>query len=178
MRLRYRSNLPRAKARTPRVPLLAICVLFGVSCSSSDTPPDGQGAGGAGTGVPLAPNWPSIWINVIRKYDCVSTQCHGASSAGGLRLDSRADAYQNLIGQKATGQCVEGGVDGSAAVCGCAPKNLTRVIPGDPENSLLVMKLSGAPTCGERMPPAGAPIPSATLDVVKQWIQDGASETN
>jgi hypothetical protein len=153
------------------------CLLFGVSCSSDATPPD-AGAGGAGTGVPLAPNWQSIWINVIRKYDCASTQCHGASSAGGLRLDDRAGAYDSLIGQKAMGECVEGGSDGSIAICGCAKDNLTRVIPGDPDNSLLVVKLAGNPTCGERMPPAGEPIPTPTLDVVKQWIQNGAAETN
>jgi hypothetical protein len=179
MPLRYRSS-SHALAGRFGAALLAFGLLAGSSCSSSsDTPANPQGTGGGGGGVvPLAPNWPSIWINVIRKYDCTSTQCHGASSAGGLRLDDKAGAYQNLVGQEATGQCIEGGSDGAATVCGCAPKNLTRVIPGDPDNSLLVMKLSGSPPCGERMPPASAPIPSTTLDVVKEWIQKGAPETN
>jgi hypothetical protein len=177
MLLRYLSNSP-LNAGNVGAAVLSLGLLAGASCGGDTPPANSEGTGGTGTAVPLAPTWPSIFANVIRKYDCVSTQCHGASSAGGLRLDGRADAYQSLIGQKATGQCVEGGVDGSAAVCGCAPTNMIRVVPGDPDNSLFVVKLSGTPTCGERMPPAGAPIPTATLDVVKQWIENGASETD
>lgn len=154
---------------------LVLGSLAAVSCGSDSAPPP-AGTGGSSSGVPLAPNWASIWVNVIRKYDCGATQCHGASSAGGLRLDDKASAYQNLIGQKATGLCIEAGSNGTAAVCGCAPNNLTRVVAGDPDNSLLVMKLSGSPPCGERMPPASEPIPTAALDAVKQWITDGALE--
>jgi hypothetical protein len=61
----------------------------------------------------------------------VCTSCHGGS--GNLNLAT--NSYANLVNTPSFGACVPG----------------TRIIPGDPDNSVLVRKISGT-TCGTRMP--------------------------
>jgi hypothetical protein len=46
------------------------------------------------------------------------------------------------------------------------------VIPGDPDNSVLVQRLRGD---GNLMPPAGA-IPDSQIELIVQWIEGGATE--
>ena len=51
---------------------------------------------------------------------------------------------------------------------------LDRVEPNDPEASYLILKLEDrAGIVGERMPPS-APLSSAQIDVIRQWINAGA----
>ena len=76
--------------------------------------------------------------------------CHGDQKPkGGLRLTSRA-------------MLLRGGDTGPA------------VLPGKPEESLLVEKLSGNPSCGDRMPPVGDPLSDELQTLVKNWIAQGA----
>lgn len=51
---------------------------------------------------------------------------------------------------------------------------LLRVKPGDPEASFLIQKLEPAPAFGDRMPLTGCCLQQVTIDVIRQWIQDGA----
>ena len=52
---------------------------------------------------------------------------------------------------------------------------LDRVEPGDPDNSYLIQKLEGAPgIMGSRMPQGGPFLDQATVDMIRQWIMDGA----
>jgi hypothetical protein len=46
--------------------------------------------------------------------------------------------------------------------------------PGDPDNSYLVQKLEGTAAVGGRMPQGGPFLDQATIDLVRQWISDGA----
>lgn len=50
---------------------------------------------------------------------------------------------------------------------------LQRVEAGDPDNSYLVQKLEGTASSGQQMPP-GAALPQSEIDVIRQWITDGA----
>jgi hypothetical protein len=50
-----------------------------------------------------------------------------------------------------------------------------RVEAGDPGNSYLVRKLEGTASSGQQMPP-GAPLPPSEIDVIRQWITDGAMD--
>ena len=51
---------------------------------------------------------------------------------------------------------------------------LDRVEPNDPQNSYLMLKLEGTTgIVGDRMPPS-APLSSAQIDVIRQWINAGA----
>jgi len=48
-----------------------------------------------------------------------------------------------------------------------------RVNPGNPDLSYLIQKLEGPGAAGGQMPPSG-PLPQADIDVIRQWITDGA----
>jgi hypothetical protein len=54
----------------------------------------------------------------------------------------------------------------------------TRVVPGDPDKSYLVMKLEGTHMAhggaGARMPFGGAPLPAEEIGKVRKWIAEGA----
>ncbi|MBI4771108.1 MAG: c-type cytochrome [Chloroflexi bacterium] len=49
------------------------------------------------------------------------------------------------------------------------------VVPGDPDNSLLVQKLRGTQTTGGPMPP-GAPLAADEIELVVRWVQSGAPD--
>lgn len=52
---------------------------------------------------------------------------------------------------------------------------LNRVTAGDPDNSYLIMKLEGNPSIlGDRMPEGGPFLSQAEINVIRQWILDGA----
>ncbi len=51
---------------------------------------------------------------------------------------------------------------------------LDRVEPGDPDNSYLIDKLEGTQTEGTRMPQGGPFLEQETIDMIRQWITDGA----
>jgi hypothetical protein len=54
--------------------------------------------------------------------------------------------------------------------------DLFRVEPGNPDDSYIVRKLEGDPSIvGTRMPPPPrAPLDQEEIDVIRQWIIDGA----
>jgi hypothetical protein len=47
-------------------------------------------------------------------------------------------------------------------------------VPGDPDNSYLVQKLEGTASSGQQMPLNAPALPQSTIDVIRQWISDGA----
>jgi hypothetical protein len=53
---------------------------------------------------------------------------------------------------------------------------LDRVEPGDPDNSYLIHKLEGTQAFGDRMPQGGPFLDPPTIDMVRQWIADGAPD--
>jgi hypothetical protein len=126
---------------------LACCAL--AACGSGD------GFVGSGGAVgPLAPNFDSIQSNVFEQY---CEHCHsGANAPAGLRLDA-ANSYLNLVGVPS--------VERPAVL---------RVAPGDANNSYLIQKLEGTAGVGGRMPLGLPPLPQSDINVVRQWIGDGA----
>jgi Bacterial Ig-like domain len=113
------------------------------------------GGGGSGSGgTALQANFTSIQDNV---FTPICTACHtGAGAPQGLRLDS-ANSYALLVG-----------------VASQEAPALQRVAPGDPNNSYLIKKLEGTAGVGGRMPLGGTPLAQADIDVIRQWITDGA----
>jgi hypothetical protein len=112
-------------------------------------------ADGGGNGGELTPDWASIQANV---FTPICTQCHvGANAPQGLRLDA-ASSYGALVG---TASSEDPGV--------------LRVKPGDPGGSYLVQKLEGRAAVGARMPLGEPALPDATIQVIRQWISDGAA---
>jgi hypothetical protein len=49
-----------------------------------------------------------------------------------------------------------------------------RVAPNDPDNSYLIQKLEGTASSGAQMPLGGPALPQTTIDIIRQWITDGA----
>jgi hypothetical protein len=152
-----------------------VVLLAATGCSSKETtpPPVSDAAVTPEAGV-IQPTFTNVYNKVIRTSHCSETQCHGAAGQGNLNL-LKANAYTNLVGVQASGVCqTVAGAPEAGTFCGCAQSGLTRVIAGDPDHSLLVIKLTGKPSCGDMMPPNSDPIAPALLDLVTQWIQAGA----
>src|SRR5206468_11973127 len=117
--------------------------------------------GGSGDNAPpagLQPTLASIQDNVFT-VTCAVPGCHGGAGAQqGLRLDPGFSAG-NLIN-----------------VPSPRDPNLIRVVPGDPDASFIIQKLQGTQTLGDRMPDGGPYLTTATVNVIRQWIQDGAPQ--
>src|SRR5688572_4445964 len=130
---------------------LACCAL--AACGSGD-----GFVGSGGASGPLQPNFDSIQANI---FEPLCEHCHsGANAPAGLRLDA-ANSYALLVG-----------------IASVERPNLSRVAAGDPNNSYLIQKLEGTAAIGERMP-AGLPaVPQADIDMIRQWITDGAQPSS
>jgi hypothetical protein len=133
--------------------------LFVPLCSLLAACGSGDGfVGSGGASGPLAANFDSIQANI---FEPLCEHCHaGANAPAGLRLDA-ANSYAMLVG-----------------VASVERPNILRVAPGDPNNSYLIQKLEGTAAVGERMP-AGLPaVPQADIDIVRQWITEGAAPSS
>jgi hypothetical protein len=104
----------------------------------------------------FGPNFSEIQDEVFTPT-CALSGCHtGAAAQEGLRLDE-ANSYGMLVD-----------------VASSQVPSILRVAPGDPDNSYLIQKLEGTASVGVQMPEGGAPLPQASIDVIRQWISDGA----
>lgn len=84
--------------------------------------------------------------------------CHSGSGAPqGLRLNA-GSSYGDLVD-----------------VPSQEVPSLKRVDPGDPDNSYLVQKIEGTAAVGGRMPLGGSRIPQEEIDLIRQWISEGAN---
>ena len=87
--------------------------------------------------------------------------CHSGPTSGGLPsgmdLSSANDSYNALVN---VASLQVGGLD--------------RVTPNDTANSYLIQKLEGTQAVGGRMPQGGPFLDQATMDMIKEWINDGA----
>ena len=130
------------------------------ACSAGDgsgLDNNGRPIGESDNGGPLIATLDSIQDNV---FTPICTFCHiGAAAPQGLRLDE-GNSHSQLVGIS------------SSEVPG-----ILRVAPGDPDNSYLVQKLEGTAAVGEQMPFGGPALPQSTIDVIRQWIIDGALES-
>jgi hypothetical protein len=106
----------------------------------------------------LQPTLVSIQDNVFTP-SCAKSSCHtGPTPQAGLRLDA-GFSWGNLVNVASSQNML-----------------LTRLVPGDPGGSLLIHKLEGTATVGGPMPADGPPfLQQATIDVISQWIQEGAT---
>jgi polyvinyl alcohol dehydrogenase (cytochrome) len=98
-----------------------------------------------------------------------SSACH-AGEAGKLTMKDRDSTYKALVGADAIGQNAPGGSGRN-----CADLDLVRVVPGKPDESLLVMKLEGTQPCGDQMP-IGNKLSDERISQVRSWIENGAKD--
>lgn len=103
---------------------------------------------------PMTATFSSIQSHV---FTPVCTACHaGGAAPQGLRLDA-ANSFTMLVGVS------------SAEVA-----SLKRVAPGDAANSYLIHKLEGHQSVGARMPFGGPYLDAQTINLIRQWIDNGA----
>jgi hypothetical protein len=147
---------------------LSMAALTSACGGSTNSPAGGSDAGGMGdaqakgeTGSTGATTFTDVYMNVIVPNGC--TACHNPSvGAGSLDMSTQAAAYTNLVGVMAAGPA-------------CGGMGLIRVVKGDASMSLIYEKVSEAdPPCGSQMPLGGAPISSAEMTMVMDWINAGA----
>jgi methionine-rich copper-binding protein CopC len=112
---------------------------------------------GSGSSGGLTADFQSIQDNV---FTPICTKCHqGASAPEGLQLDA-SHSYAALVGVASTEQ-----------------PNVLRVEAGDPDSSYIIRKLQGTPgISGQQMPFGGPYLPQSTIDVIRQWITNGAQK--
>jgi hypothetical protein len=94
---------------------------------------------------------------------CATQFCHDAQSAiESLDLSAGA-SYSQLVNVSPT-------------VFAARSAGLLRVKPGDPDQSFLMIKLLGPPLDeGSRMPLTGSPLNSQQLELIRNWILQGAN---
>jgi hypothetical protein len=58
----------------------------------------------------------------------------------------------------------------------CFATQAINVIPGNPDESLMIVKMRNEQTCGQEMPIAGGvqTIPNPVIAIIEEWILDGA----
>jgi hypothetical protein len=97
--------------------------------------------------------------NVQSIFDTHCIFCHsGNQPSGGQNLGTAKYSYANLVNIPAN-----------------ADSTYVRVLPGDPVNSYLLMKLRGDPRIhGSQMPLGDPPLDAATLNVITLWVAQGA----
>ncbi len=136
-----------------------------VDAGSADTDAgsDAASADDASAADDAAPPAEELFTTV---YDVIAQSCIGCHGAGKkLDLSTREIAYQQLVGVSAQ-------YPTCAADASVIP---VRVVPGDAENSLLMMKLENRQTCGSAMPKTGL-LPQTDVDKFRAWIVAGAPE--
>lgn len=95
-------------------------------------------------------------IQPIFTAKCIS--CHsGAAAPHGLKLDA-ANSFANLVN-----------------VASDEVPSLKRVKPFNPDNSYIVQKVEGTAAVGGRMPLGQAPLSTAQISLIRQWIIAGAA---
>lgn len=95
-------------------------------------------------------------IQAIFNANCTSSGCHGSAASAGLSL-LQGQSYASLVNVASTQE---------------PPK--IRVVPGDADNSYLVIKIEGRQTAGSRMPFGAGALNNTHVQNIKNWINKGA----
>ena len=131
--------------------------------------PPGLGQDATAGHPELEPTFTNIFENIFIKGNvgnCMATFCHGGepSSAGNGNLqilyDDKEATYNNLVNADSTSDA-------------CSELGMKLVVPGDPVNSLLMVKLFEDPPCGARMP-LGPALQDTQVNQILEWIEMGA----
>ena len=137
---------------------LGLVIAVWVVSSLAQTPPAVSGAS------PSAATFSTLSDTIFTPVGCAAAFCHGGDApAGALQLGSRDRAYDALVGVPAAGAA-------------CADRGLLRVAPGDPDSSLLLLKLTTEPPCGVAMPAPDALLSDSQVAAIRRWIEVGAPD--
>lgn len=105
-----------------------------------------------------APHFADVFAIMEQSCGGGMSGCHITGMAAGLAMPDLDAAHASLVGV-ASAKC-----EGSQ-----------RVVPGDADASLLVQVLEGSSSCVKAMPLGRAALGQDEIDVVREWIDSGAS---
>jgi hypothetical protein len=128
----------------------------------------GGSSGAGGTGATSNPATFSDVYSIIHCGGC--TLCHGGQANLSF-TDGKSAAYEALVGSDPLGKPAATATEGGGM---CAGQR--RVVPGMPDQSLLLAKVAGTQTCGTPMPPSGATFTATQLERIRSWIVAGAKK--
>jgi hypothetical protein len=127
---------------------------------------------GGGSSAPAVDNGPPATFTEI--YDSIlSTQtdsrcnfCHSmpASQVSNGMFHTgkdKTETYASILDRISTSEA-------------CSGRSV--IVPGDPEQSLLYLKIAGAPPCGNRMPLGGKALSATQVQMIRSWIAAGAND--
>ncbi len=138
------------------LPLVAALTVSACGGGSPTGPDDGNGSGNNGTRViKAAPSFANDIQEIFNRRGCTASSCHGSAMSVGLDLRS-GSSYAKLVNVEAT------------------QEPIIRVIPGNADQSYLVIKLEGRQSVGARMPLGGAALDNIDLANIKNWINQNA----
>lgn len=131
--------------------LLVIFIVIAFSCSNDKNPTKSD------DNVTVDPSFANE-IQPIFNSNCAISGCHSnASKSANLSLAS-GEAYDNLVNVNSTQN-----------------SSKKRVVPGDAENSYLVIKIEANQPGISKMPPSGS-LSSNQIQLIKNWINKGAND--
>ncbi len=134
-----------------------VCLLalgLTAACSSDTMDPDDNG--NTGRTIKANPSFAVDIQEILTRRSCTQSGCHGAAASAGLDLRA-GNARANLVNVQSTTE----------------PQRV-RVIPGDAQNSYLVVRLEGRQTVGDRMPRGLPALDNIDLTNIRNWIAQGA----
>lgn len=132
---------------------LVVLLLLLAGCGELNTPTEPVGGG-----PPIDPNATFTRVqNEIFTPTCAVIGCHDPIGRQSQLLLTSGTAYANIVN-----------------VPSVEMPSLPRIKPGDPQNSYLYRKVTGAGITGDRMPQGGPPLTDAQLSLVRDWIRRGA----
>jgi hypothetical protein len=115
--------------------------------------------GDDGDGETSAATFTVVTTDVVNELNCGGPFCH-STIAGGFTLSKDKTTMHSTF------------LEGSGHAAECMDSGIDYVVPGDPDASLLYLKLTNPP-CGKLMPDGKVLDPSA-IDSVRAWIEAGA----
>lgn len=152
--IRPLSFLKFAKFKPKQSWLVVVICSLGLlitSCGDSSTSPNGGENGGGNDDPPAEPTFTNV--QEIFNNSCGGSNCHLNSARSGVQLNN----YENVMNSE--------GVQYGELV----------VQPNDADGSPLVDKIeSDNPQEGERMPQGGPYLSNDEIDLIKEWINNGA----
>ena len=149
-----------------------LCALAWGGCGGDSSQPQGDdddtGSAGCWCADPAsAATFTQVYEMLFpRTTNAHCDMCHGLPpydiSNGNLSTGmDKASTYAALVGKMSTPASVR-----------VAPL----VVPGQPEESMLLQKLSDPPPCGDRMPVGGMALSQEQIEMIRSWIAAGASD--
>jgi hypothetical protein len=132
---------------------LASLLLIISSCGKLESP---TSAGGSTDPIDPTATFTRV-KNEIFTPTCAQLGCHGTIGTQENLVLTPGVAYSNIVG-----------------VSSIEMPQLARVTPGDPNNSYLYRKVTGAGITGAQMPNGLTPLNDAQLKLIRDWIRRGA----